>query len=175
MPESNLTSLLPARVRVARLTGAGRTVAFSADAEARVVLAERLGILGVDALEVELSVTPFRGGFRVAGRLKADVRQQCVVTLEPVPESIDEPIDRVFLPGAEPETGAEVYLDPEAEDEPDWFEGEYLDLVPLIVETLSLALDPYPRAPGAEMEAADAGQAAEESPFSALKRLKENG
>ncbi|MEX0627918.1 MAG: DUF177 domain-containing protein [Cucumibacter sp.] len=177
MPEASLSSLLGARIRIGGLRGEARALDIEADAGARQAVAAELGILGIDGLAANLSVTPFRGGVRVTGRVNADLHQQCVVTLEPVAERIGEPVDRVFLPAegatGEHRGGGEVFVDPEADDEPDWFEGEWLDLGPLIVETLSLALNPYPRAPGATLVPVGAGEGAGDvSPFAALKRLK---
>lgn len=171
-PEPDLARLLGTRVRIAQVPRQGRQVRIEADPEARQAIASRLGILGVDRFTASLAVTTFRGGLRVGGELDATVRQQCVITLEPVEEAVHEPVDRVFL--ERPATAeAHVFVDPEAEDEPDWFDGDTLDLAPLLMETLALALDPYPRAPGARLEEARAGpEAAEPSPFAALKSLK---
>jgi len=171
-PEADLSTLLGTRVRLARVPPAGRKVRIEADAEALEAIASRLGILGVDRFTAAINVAPFRGGLRVSGELDAAVRQQCVITLEPVDASVHETIDRVFLEG--PDTAQKhVLVDPEAEDEPDWFDGEVLDFAPLLIETLSLALDPYPRAPGARLEEAPAGPDADRtSPFAALKALK---
>ena len=47
---------------------------------------------------------------------------------------------------------AEVFVDLEGDDMPDHFEGHEADLSDLIVETLALAIDPYPRAPDASLE-----------------------
>lgn len=171
-PEADLARLLGARIRVARVPREGRPLRIEADPEAREAIATRLGVLGVDRFAAGIVVAPFRGGLRVTGELDAVVRQQCVVTLEPVAETVHERIDRVFLEQASA-TDAHVFVDPEAEDEPDWFDGEVLDLSPLLMETLALCLDPYPRAPGARLEQAPSDlERAEASPFAALKSLK---
>ena len=74
------------------------------------------------------------------------------MTLEPVQQEISEPIDRIFLPGGEKDyagpANAEVFVDLEGEDMPDHFEGNEADLTDLIVETLALAVDLYPRGAG---------------------------
>ena len=49
---------------------------------------------------------------------------------------------------AEPAPGAEVFVDLEGEDLPDHFDGPEADLSEWLIETLALALDPYPRKPG---------------------------
>jgi len=56
---------------------------------------------------------------------------------------------------------------------PDHFEGNEADLTDLIVETVALAADPYPRAAGESLD--DLGlkpDLGEDHPFAALKALK---
>jgi len=172
-------SALDATLRIDHLPAEGRDLKLSANEAQRAALAERLGISAVEKLDVSLNVAPFRGGIRALGRLQAVIVQPCVVTFVPVTQAIDEPIDRIFLPGREKQhtPGAEVFIDMEEEDAPDYFEGPEVDLTELIVETLSLAIDPYPRAAGASL--ADLPGAVddevEESPFSSLKSLRDSG
>jgi len=147
--------------------------------EERQAVARFLGILGVDRLEAPLVIEPWSGqGLRIEGRLIADVAQACIVTLEPVPQRIDEPFERLFLPAsarnAEPRTvaEAEVIVHFDEEDPPDTLEGPMLDLGAILVEQLALALEPYPRAEGATLPedvAASPGHA--ESPFAGLARF----
>ena len=178
MTEPDAAALLDARLRVGKLAAAGRELTVEADQTARDAVAALLGILAVDQLSAALHAVPFRGGLHVTGQLDADVRQQCVVTLEPVSEHIEEPVDRVFLPGRRPAdgtvSGQAIFVDPEGEDEPDWFDGEYLDLAPLLIETLALALDPFPRAPGAVLDGDPAPRDdADASPFAVLAQLRD--
>jgi len=153
----------------------GRTVRFEADAEVCARLAEHAGVLQIDGLSAEGEVRPWAGGVEARLRLVADIVQACVVTLEPVPQHIEEQLVRRFLPqvhlGETPEGAVEIA--PDEEDPPEPFEGEAIDLGPAIAEELVLALDPYPKAPGAEVlpEATKAG--AEPTPFAVLKALKE--
>lgn len=168
--------LLDALVRIDGLPPEGRQIDVEATPEQREAIAERLGVTAVESLHAHLLAVGFRGGIRVTGTLAAGIEQPCVVTLEPVHQSIEEPIDRVFLPGHEPRADStshpEVFIDLEGDDLPDYFEGPEADLAPLIVETLALSIDPYPRAPGAELDPAAIDEpTAEESPFSALKGL----
>lgn len=169
-------STLPrARIRIGGLSSEGRKFDFDADAAERQAVAEELGVVDVDRLVAHFEVAPLRGGLRVTGRVEADLHQRCVVTLVPVEEKIDEAVDRIFLPSgaAAPDFGRQgTFLDPEADDEPDWFDGEWLELGPLIVEAISLALNPYPKAPGAALETTGETVPEEESPFAALRQLR---
>jgi uncharacterized metal-binding protein YceD (DUF177 family) len=109
-------------------------------------LAVRFGILAVNGLTASLRLRQESGGaVRVRGRLAAKVVQACVVTLEPVPQKIDEPVDLRFVP-----EGAEVEDDPEGPDEIP-IRNNVLELGEALAEQLALALDPYPRAPGASL------------------------
>lgn len=168
---------LDAVVRVERLHPPGRDVTISG---AQVDLQQLAEVLKVDAVEsfaAKVTVAPFRGGIRVLGSLTTQIVQQSVVSLESVAQTIDEPIDRVFLPSTGKDRdlppGAEVFVDLE-DDVPDELDGPELDLTDLLIETTALAIDPYPRAPGESLQSAgmdlDDGVL---SPFEALGRLKD--
>jgi uncharacterized metal-binding protein YceD (DUF177 family) len=179
-PGPDTPRLRDASIRVDRIPAAGRELVLAPEAAEREELAAFLELTSIDALSVTLRALPFRGGVRVEGRLTAEIVQPSVVSLEPVHQSIDEPIDRIFLPGADKVSAAtanaEVFVDLSGDEIPDRFEGGDADLSDLVIETLALAVDPYPRlegeAPADYVE--DAGDA-DESPFSGLKSLKEQG
>jgi uncharacterized metal-binding protein YceD (DUF177 family) len=134
----------------------------------------RLGSLhSVHAFKARVLVTPRADGtIRVTGVLKAAVEPVCVVSLEPFAQAIDEEIEAVF---AEPDVitrlekraaEAELEFDP-----PDEIEGGIIDIGALAVEFLMLALDPYPKKPGATFTEHREAEA-RESPFAALAKLK---
>lgn len=169
--------LADASIRLDSMPVAGREANVTPSADERAAVAEAVGVTSVDALEVKLHAVKFRGGMRVTGRLTASVTQPSVVTLEPVKQDISEPIDRIFLPGGEKDfagpANAEIFVDLDGDEIPDHFEGNEADLTDLIVETLALAVDLYPRAPGESLD--DLGlkpDLAEDHPFAALKALK---
>jgi len=169
--------LADASVRLDSMPATGRDVELAPDAAERAALAEKLGVSSVDRLEVKLHAVKFRGGIRVTGRLAATVTQPSVVTLEPIAQEIAELIDRIFLPGGEKDyagaANAEIFVDLSGEDIPDHFEGNEADLTALIVETLALAIDLYPRGEGENLDALGLKPNVEEtSPFAALKALK---
>lgn len=90
-------------------------------------------------------------GWRASGRLTGDIDQACVVTLAPVLQRIDEEVSRLYLPNELLDSSEEIDLDPETDDEPDGFD-ETIDIGHLMVESVALALEPYPRADGAELD-----------------------
>ncbi|RDE08974.1 YceD family protein [Pelagibacterium lacus] len=166
-------------IQVDKIPGAGRTVKITTDAEQREMLAERFKVSAVPAFSADLVASRFRGGIQAKGRVEGMVVQPCVVTGDPVEQAISEPVDRVFLPGhdaaSEATAGAEVFVNLEDDDLPDYFDGNEIDLGELAMEIFALAIDLYPRKPGAELEAGSAGDdPAELSPFAALKALKKD-
>ena len=170
--------LFDAIVRIDRLPSAGRSLSVDLDSDTLSTLARELKLTAIERFKAELTVVPFRGGIRALGRLDARIEQPSVVSFEPVFQDIDEPVDRIFLPeptGHAPTPGSEVFVDLEDDDFPDHIDGPEVDLSALLIETLSLALDPYPRRPGESLETLgiDLGPA-ESGPFAALNKLKKN-
>ncbi|WP_055048675.1 DUF177 domain-containing protein [Devosia sp. A16] len=166
-----------ASIRLDSMPAAGRDLVLVVGAADRLAIAEQLGITAVEKLEVKLHAVRFKGGIRVSGRLIATTVQPSVVSLEPVTQEIVEPIERVFLPGGEKvyagPADAEIFVDLDGEDVPDHFEGNEADLSALIIETLALTLDPYPRQPGESLGALrDDGDTESDLPFAGLKILK---
>ena len=81
--------------------------------------------------------------------LGATVSQACVVTLNPVTTRIDEPVERTYLEDMpDPPEGEEIEM-PDETVEP---LPAALDLGAVMAEALALALPPWPRAEGVEME-----------------------
>ncbi|WP_245293937.1 YceD family protein [Methylobrevis pamukkalensis] len=165
---------------MANLPGKGQRVRIEASADEGAALASDLGILGVSALSAELEVYPFRSsGVRVRGHLSARVTQSCVITLEPVDQTVEEDIDLRFLPESEIKaTPVEIDIDPEAEDPPEPLPHGDFDLGQIVAEHLALGLDPYPRKEGVAFAEGDGETAGEEeppkaSPFARLKALRD--
>ena len=166
-------------VDAARLPGKGIARRIAPDAAQRAAIAQRLGLVSLDAFDVDIAVTPWRGdGARLVASFTADVVQTCVVTLEPVPQHLEERFETRFLPPeriAPPEPGKEIEIAAEDDDAPEALggtSGSMLDAGELAVQHLSLALDPYPRAPNARLPEAAIDEAGDVSPFAALEALR---
>ena len=163
-----------------RLERAEVTEEISAAPEERAALARRFGLLSLDRLSATLRLERAEGEglARVTGRFVAEVTQACVVTLEPVASRIEADMTLLFSLEADTAAarGGEVVVEPEAEEPPEPAGSGGIDLGEAVAQQLALALDPYPRAPGAVLpEAAEAGTPGEtgaESPFAVLKSLK---
>lgn len=149
------------------------------DAE-RAALAEAYDLVAVDKLAAEATLTHGpRGSVLVEGRVVADITQTCVVSLVPVPAHIDEPFFFRFVrPGdvPDPRPGSEVVIETDAPDPPEILDGPTIDVGALAEETFVLAMDPYPRAPGAALpEATPDDDQTKDSPFAVLAKLKKPG
>lgn len=158
-----------------RLGGPTVTESLEASPAEREAVARRLDILAVDRLTAQVTVKSVGHQlFRVQGRWQAEVQQACVVTLEPVAQSLDGEFEASYEADAAPGDESDVVIDPEAADPAEILPEEGIDLGELVVQELSVALDPYPRAPGAEIPAEYRPPEVEENdgPFSALKVLK---
>jgi hypothetical protein len=137
-------------------------------------------VAGLDALkslEATLRIAPWLDGAQIQGRWSAVVVQTCGITLEPFESALGGELSVRAVPSGSAALSAdgehELDLDPEADDPPDEISDGVLHLGAYVVEDLSLAVDPFPRKPGAAFEAPEA--AAEPSPFAVLARLKEPG
>lgn len=164
----------PSRPRVAQLNRrASHAVELRPDPQARATLAADLELIELPALSLTGTLSPEGGeGWRFAGRLTADVVQPCVVTLAPVPAHIDEAVSRAWSPHvAAPEGGGEVEM---TDDELEPL-GQTIDLAALMAEELSLALPPYPRAPGVSLDETAEEDGTDEDeprrPFAGLDQL----
>ena len=165
---------------LARLGNAGDAVRFEAGEEERGAIAALAGVQSLSRFAVQVGLeklSPSRFGLNY--RLDAEVTQACVVTLEPVVSNIATAFRReLHLAGGRrtvaPQPG-EIDLsgpDPGAADEPEEIESLHYDLAAPALEEFLLALDPYPRRPGAAFAAGEEGKLRIESPFAVLKSLK---
>lgn len=122
---------------------------FQASNADRAAVVEALGLTQCFSVAAQVSIHARAGGrYVLNGRLRADVEQACVVTLEPVPQHIDDRFQGEFCPVSDiAEVGmVEAHFDPDAEDDPIAITDGQLDVGQLVFETLALAIDPFPRA-----------------------------
>jgi hypothetical protein len=171
------------RVVVDPWPGGGIAVDVTADAAERRALARRFGLIEVAALRGHGRLERAHGEIVFHGWLEAAVVQPCVVTLEAVPATLRQPIERRYRLGA-----AGVDLEPHGvvdlddEEEVEAVSGREIDLGEAVAEELGLSLEPYPRAAAAAevAAAADLGPYVSlgspvppEKPLAALGRLQE--
>ena len=163
-----------ARPRRLDTIGAGETtVEIAAEPDERAALAKRFGVVAIDRLTATFALRRDAVGVRADGRIAAAVVQACTVTGDPLPTTIDEAVALRFLPAAEA-GGDEIELD-EGDLDTMFFDGGAIDLGEAAAETLALALDPFPRSPGAAAVLREAGVLTEDeaAPKGALAGLKD--
>ncbi len=176
--DTNLRSAAPAPwqipVAVDDIAETGQHFDLAADDAERAAVARIAGLRELPRLEAHFDVTRRgAGGLHVSGTVSATVGQNCVVTLEPLTNEIEETIDLVFVPQQPP---APNQKEAEAEprdvkwNDPEPLIGGVVDLGALATEFLILGLDPYPRKPGAVFEPPQ-DLKPEAGPFAALAKL----
>ena len=159
-------------VAVDNIPETGLHIEAEAPAEVRAQLVKLANLRDLPHLSAVFDLTRRGGGVHVAGQVKARVGQTCVVTLEPLENDLDEPINVLFAPRLEvaaKDDGADRRAGDEEPPEP-LIEGK-VDLGAIATEFLLLGIDPYPRKAGAEFAAV---KTADDSarPFAALEALK---
>lgn len=153
---------------------AARAVTIEANEAERAALATRFGFAAIDRLAAEARLVTKSGMIVADGRVTASVIQSCVVTGEPLPAEVVEDFSLRFL--SEADAAGEEEIELAAEDcDTVFYGGDTIDLGEAVAETVALALDPFPRAPGADeaLRAAGVISEAEAGPFGALKGLKD--
>jgi uncharacterized metal-binding protein YceD (DUF177 family) len=165
-------------VLVAQIPDTGVHRDIEASPATRAAMAEVGGLREILSASASLDVTPKSGGrFYVAGHVRARIGQTCVVTLDPIENDIDEPIDLIFAPPDQIPQLADLVdetaeSDTEIPDPPEPIENGFIDLGRLATDALFLAVDPYPRKPDAVFEPLVEVPDPEDHPFAALKALQ---
>lgn len=180
---------------VENVPSSGKNVKMVADADYLKAIAERLDVLEVKSLSAELRLTLQNGGhiLNIAGHFKADIVQECVVTLKPVESVLEDdfeawyadhdkaiPFNRAKHNQKAMEEGDEVQILEEKDDPEALIDGQ-VDLGEVVIQFLSLAVNPYPRAEGVADDAEPApieitkpvaGATLRPNPFAALKNWR---
>jgi len=153
-----------------RIRADALTISVESSADERNAVAGRLQESLVESLSCIFVLSRQTGSKRsgeiiARGHLRARVQRECVVSLELFVEEIDEQFHVRFVPEGDE---SEEDSDPESLDEIP-YAGTVIDLGEAAVEQLALALDPYPRKPGAVLPAELSDEAS--GPFAALAKL----
>jgi len=174
MRRTNAADPWRAPVIVAQIPEIGLSRNLEADKPTRNAMAKIAGLREILSARAEFDVKPENDGrVRVAGRLVARIGQTCVVTLDPIENNIDETIDLIFAPPEQiPDRADDADEGPDAADQMEPIENGIIDLGRLATDVLYLAIDPYPRKPGAVFEPRVEAADPEDHPFAALKTLK---
>ena len=144
---------------------------IEASEEERDALARRFDLVAIDGLRAGVRAWRKPGGplVRIEGRLTADAVQRCVVTLAPLPVHVEEEFVETFGPDGYRASGGGADA-----DAPEVFDDNGIDVGELTAQLLSLSLESYPRAPGADvLQEPLAGENAgdRQRPFAALGEM----
>jgi uncharacterized metal-binding protein YceD (DUF177 family) len=162
-------------VRIDTIGEGPRRLGVEAEEVERINLARRFGLVALDRLAADLTLSREARDVAMAGTLSAKVTQACVATGEPLDAAIEVPFALVFR--RQPESAGqddEIELG-ESELDVIFYDSGSIDVGEAVAETLLLNLDPYPRAPGAEEALRQAGvkSEGEAGPFGALAALRD--
>jgi hypothetical protein len=168
-------------VILAQIPDTGLHRKLEASAAELQAIAEVGGLREVLSAEASFDVVPKSGGrVQVTGQVRARIGQTCVVTLDPIESEIEEGVDLTFAPEAEVrrmadliEEGQDDAEPPEVIDPPEAIVNGMIDLGRIATDALYLAVDPYPRKPGAVFETEVVAPDPEDHPFAALKALQD--
>ena len=170
MTETTETGELVRHVNVTDIEpGQREFMTFEASAEECVAIAARLKLLSMSSFVAEIYVfRELSGDVSIFGDLSAEVEQACVVSLEPVRDSIDASIMQRY-------TDREDDEEAEDEDPGEPIIEDEIEVGEIFVQNISLALNPYPRAPGVEFESIADDDEEPAGPFAALAQLRDKG
>ena len=163
-PESEFSSL----ISPLKVPSKGRVRKISAQAHNLSEIAARLKVPSVKALSGEMMVKPAKRGLLISGSVDAILVRNCVLTLEPLEETVNETFEIRFIENLDPE---EDQNDEDIDLEPLQVDQD-IDLADLLVQQVALSMAPYPRKPYAENDAQNHATEPETSPFDVLKQLK---
>jgi uncharacterized metal-binding protein YceD (DUF177 family) len=176
-------TLFSRMVDVAEEVNAPLHLAVEADAMERAGLAARFGLVSVNALTASAVLQPLDEGIVLRVEWRAEVVQSCVVTLAPVEAHLEGDFDLIYMSEGGPSSikgRRDLRLSLGDPDPPEPLIDGRIDVGEALAEHLGLALDPYPRVPGAEwaVEAEGDGGALDEpseTPFAVLASMRTKG
>lgn len=141
-------------IELARLGASEAVYSIAATPAEREALARRFDLLTLDCLDAEIRLQRLAHGMvRLSGGFTAEVAQACVITLAPVASRLEERFTVLYGPA---ESDESVVLDYES-DLVEPLEGSAIDVGEAVAQQLAVALDPYPRAPGASLTWGEGG------------------
>ncbi len=164
-----MTPELHRPVALDRIGPQGMTVEVQAKPDELPAIAARLRVLELASLHCAFKLRRVGAAtVEAQGVLRAEVTEACVVSLDPFSHDVQERFTVHFVPSGTEDDNP----DPEAVDQIPYSAGA-ADLGEAAVEQLALALDPFPRKPGAVLP--DEATAETPNPFAALLTRRPSG
>jgi len=150
-------------VELDALPRGGRSFKLEASEAERKAVAKRLGAIAIDHFAGEIQIKASKDRFSLRGDVAARMRRECVATLAEMNEEIDDTFEIEFTRAAEPAVSEEE--DGFSLETPEFHGEPEFDLGEILVQQLSLAMDPFPRKDGARSLADEFGSEGEATPF----------
>ncbi|MFC4291330.1 YceD family protein [Sphingorhabdus arenilitoris] len=144
---------------------------IAASESERAALSERFDLLSLEKLEAVITVSATEKGISAKGKIWAELVQACTATGEPVPDSIADDIDLLFMAPPQHGEDAEIELLPD-ECEVIFHDGKVVDLGEAAAQSMGLAINPYPRSKIADEKLRAAGVKSEEEEARELEARK---
>jgi uncharacterized metal-binding protein YceD (DUF177 family) len=173
---TDLQSVWSNPVSIDRIPEQGMHVDLIADDAVRAELAKIATLRDLPRLTASFDIIrEGAGAVRIDGEVSAVVGQNCVVTLEPIENAINEPINLLVTAkaaGSIADEDGKITIDFDGTDQVEPITDDTVDLGAIATEFLLLAIDPYPRKEGAVFEAPKIAEDPAKHPFAALQALK---
>ncbi len=132
-------------VSVLRLGTEAMIYRINATGDERAALARRFDLVSLEHFAAELTLSRHGGEVRLAAEIVADIVQLCCLTLEPFASNL---IDRSTVLYRRKPPPADLGVD---DEDYEVLVGDEIDIGEAVAQQLSLALDPFPRAPGGKI------------------------
>ncbi|MEM7303523.1 MAG: hypothetical protein AAF468_20785 [Pseudomonadota bacterium] len=179
------------KLAVGRLKPSATVVKYEASVDDRENIANLIELENVKRFSAAVEASRWRkDGAQLALSISVDITQSCVATGDPVEEVVEAESELKFLPadGRHKSSGSAKDYDHlpnfdvsmtgeiDADDPPEEFFGDSIDLGAVLLELFSISIDPFPRSPDAPEDAIarelTTPEEEDASPFAALKALK---
>lgn len=157
-------------VNLGEVSSFGKRFQLKTNQQERERIAQRLNVVAVRECKGEVNIRTTKTVIDISGSLRAELTRECVSSLEEMDEAVSDSFELQFF---RTEKAIEAIEDEEEAEFAELHEGDTFDLGELLVQQLSLAMDPFPRKPGATSLAAEFGSDEEASPFAGLHEALE--
>ena len=171
-------------INVAQLPSTGIKINETIKKETRSKIASRVAVDVLESLIIKMSVCPGNEPnltAHVIGEIKATIIQACSVTLEPISSKLRIPVRLTFAEGNNYNQTSLIDIDPEEETWPELMYGGEFDLGEVLIQLLTIEINPFPRKPETFFEASqeitryttEEGTNISGHPFAKLAKLKD--
>ncbi|MEM7751436.1 MAG: DUF177 domain-containing protein [Pseudomonadota bacterium] len=161
-------------VGLADISEDGLSATNLATNDERRAIADALAVTRCDLVSCSYDVKALHGNrFKASGLIRATFEQVCVVTLDPIEQSLEIDLNVEFWPSSQLGSLTEEYDEPDRDDPEPIVDGQ-LEIGRVVYELLAANIDPYPRSPDAELERSSSNGKGDEpdNPFAVLADLK---